>query len=123
MGDVIGIINQPNQLSKAFLLELEREIREVYAGDSRPWVIGYSGGKDSTTALQLVWNALLGLPAEMRTKPVYVISSDTLVETPKMVEYVDGTLARMDEQGYTRSERLILGKRHWTRLSSTFNAV
>jgi DNA sulfur modification protein DndC len=97
MGDVIGIINQPNQLSKAFLLELEREIREVYAGDSRPWVIGYSGGKDSTTALQLVWNALLGLPAEMRTKPVYVISSDTLVETPKMVEYVDGTLARMDE--------------------------
>jgi DNA sulfur modification protein DndC len=97
MTTVIGIINQPNQLTKAFLTELEAEIREVYCGDARPWVIGYSGGKDSTTALQLVWNSLLGLEPEKRTKPVYVISSDTLVETPKMVEYVDGTLARMDQ--------------------------
>jgi len=97
MGTVIGIINQPNQLTKTFLTELQAEIREVYCGDGRPWVIGYSGGKDSTTALQLVWNALLGLAPERRTKPVYVISSDTLVETPKMVEYVDGTLAKMDQ--------------------------
>ena len=97
MATVIGIINQPNQLTKALLTELEAGIREVYCGDARPWVIGYSGGKDSTTALQLVWNALLGLEPEKRTKPVYVISSDTLVETPKMVEYVDGTLARMDQ--------------------------
>jgi DNA sulfur modification protein DndC len=97
MATVIGIINQPNQLTKAFLTELEAEIREVYCGDARPWVIGYSGAKDSTTALQLVWNALLGLEPEKRNKPVYVISSDTLVETPKMVQYVDGTLARMDQ--------------------------
>ena len=102
MATVIGIINQPNQLTKAFLTNLEAEIREVYCGDARPWVIGYSGGKDSTTALQLVWNALLGLEPEKRTKPVYVISSDTLVETPKMVEYVDGTLARMDQAAKTQ---------------------
>lgn len=97
MTSVIGIIKKPSQLSKEFLSELESEIREVYTGDARPWVIGYSGGKDSTTALQLVWNALLGLPAELRSKPVYVISSDTLVETPKMVEYVDGALARIGQ--------------------------
>jgi DNA sulfur modification protein DndC len=97
MATVIGIINQPNQLTKALLLELEAEIRDVYCGDARPWVIGYSGGKDSTTALQLVWNALLGLEPDLRNKPVYVISSDTLVETPKMVEYVDGTLEKMDQ--------------------------
>ena len=54
-----------------------REIREVYLSDSRPWVIGYSGGKDSTCALQLVWTALLGLPPEQRLKPVYVITSAT----------------------------------------------
>lgn len=80
-----------------------REIREVYLSDSRPWVVGYSGGKDSTCTLQMVWTALAALPAEQRTKPVYVITSDTLVETPVIVRYIDVTLARIDaaaaEQG------------------------
>ena len=53
--------------------------------DSRPWVLGYSGGKDSSCVLQLVWQALAKLPENKRTKPVYVISSDTLVETPAIV--------------------------------------
>ena len=75
---------------------MEEEIRAVYLGDARPWVIGYSGGKDSTTTLQLVWTALRAIPVESRTKPVYVISSDTLVETPKIVEYVDRTLAQIN---------------------------
>lgn len=71
------------------------EIQEVYLSDERPWVIGYSGGKDSTCTLQLVWSALLALPPEKRTKPVYVISSDTLVETPIIVRYIDVTLDRI----------------------------
>lgn len=72
-----------------------REIREVYLSDSRPWVVGYSGGKDSTCALQMVWTALLALPLEQRRKPIYVISSDTLVETPVIVRYIDITLERI----------------------------
>lgn len=72
-----------------------REIQQVYLSDSRPWVVGYSGGKDSTCALQMVWKALLGLPPEQRQKPVYVISSDTLVETPVIVRYIDVTLERI----------------------------
>lgn len=71
------------------------EIREQYAADDRPWVLGFSGGKDSTTALQLVWHALAGLPEERRRKPVYVISGDTLVETPVIVDYLRGTLDRI----------------------------
>jgi DNA sulfur modification protein DndC len=74
-----------------------QEIREVYLSDNRPWVVGYSGGKDSTCALQMVWKALLGLPAEQRRKPVYVISSDTLVETPVIVRYIDVTLERIEK--------------------------
>jgi DNA sulfur modification protein DndC len=69
------------------------EIRQVYRQHNFPWVIGYSGGKDSTTALQLVWRALEGLPPAERTKPVYVISSDTLVETPMIVDYITDALA------------------------------
>ena len=72
-----------------------REIREIYLSDNRPWVVGYSGGKDSTCTLQMVWTALSALPAEQRKKPIYVISSDTLVETPVIVRYIDVTLARI----------------------------
>ena len=72
--------------------EREASIRRAYLRDERPWVIGYSGGKDSTCALQLIWRALAGLPAADRTKPVYVLSSDTLVETPVIVDYIDRAL-------------------------------
>jgi DNA sulfur modification protein DndC len=76
---------------------LSEEIRRVYLADERPWVIGYSGGKDSTTALQLIWAAIAKLSLEERRKPLYVIASDTLVETPKIVDYIDSSLARMND--------------------------
>lgn len=72
------------------------EIRQLYRQQPFPWVIGYSGGKDSTTTLQLIWRALEGLPSEERTKPVHVISSDTLVETPKIVDYINDALDRIN---------------------------
>lgn len=64
------------------------EIKEAYHHDSRPWILGYSGGKDSTTTLQLVWNALMEIPKEERIKNIHVISSDTLVETPFIRDYL-----------------------------------
>ena len=76
--------------------DIHREIQEVYLKNARPWVIGYSGGKDSTTALQLIWYALAELPPEERKYPVYVISSDTLVETPIIVNYIVNTLERIE---------------------------
>jgi DNA sulfur modification protein DndC len=84
-------------IDSAAIEEKCREIREVYLSDARPWVVGYSGGKDSTCALQLVWTALSALPIAQRTKPVYVISSDTLVETPVIVRYIDVTLERIEK--------------------------
>lgn len=77
--------------------EIHQEIQQVYLQNARPWVIGYSGGKDSTTALQLVWYALKELPPEERKYPVYVISSDTLVETPVIVSYITNTLDRLEK--------------------------
>ena len=41
------------------LEELIEEIEYVYKSDKRPWVIGYSGGKDSTTVVELVYKMLL----------------------------------------------------------------
>ena len=34
------------------------EIQQVYLGDSRPWILGFSGGKDSTCMIQVIWSAL-----------------------------------------------------------------
>lgn len=73
------------------------EIRQVYLADQRPWVIGFSGGKDSTATLQLVWYALLGLKQSERRKHVYVISGDTLVETPVIIDYLTQGLNSINE--------------------------
>lgn len=67
---------------KTIALLIER-IQDLYRADAIPWVIGYSGGKDSTAVLQLIWMAVKLLPPEERSKPVHVISTDTLVENPK----------------------------------------
>jgi DNA sulfur modification protein DndC len=71
------------------------EICELYLADSIPWVIGYSGGKDSSATLQLVWLAIAKLPATERTKTIHVISTDTLVEQPVVARWVETSLNRM----------------------------
>lgn len=73
------------------------DVRAVYLADRRPWVVGYSGGKDSTATLQLVWLALADLPPKKRRKTVYVISSDTFVETPVIVRHIDENLAKIND--------------------------
>jgi DNA sulfur modification protein DndC len=83
---------------KGAISALQREIATLYCSDETPWVIGYSGGKDSTAVLQLVWLALASIPVEQRTKPVYVISTDTLVENPIVALWVSKSLLKMGEQ-------------------------
>jgi DNA sulfur modification protein DndC len=85
------------------LADIYEEIRQTYLKYDYPWVIGYSGGKDSTTALQLVWIALEALPIEQRTKPVYIISTDTLVETPVIVDYTLDTLRLINQEAQKRN--------------------
>ncbi|MFC5382122.1 DNA phosphorothioation system sulfurtransferase DndC [Aquipuribacter nitratireducens] len=77
---------------------LVAQTQELYRADGVPWVIGYSGGKDSTAVLQIVWQALQGLQPEQRTKPVHVISTDTLVENPVVAAWVTHSLEVMAEE-------------------------
>jgi DNA sulfur modification protein DndC len=84
-------------LKQKSLAEIYDEIARVYLANNLPWVIGFSGGKDSTAALQLVWYALLRLPPEKRTKHIYVVSSDTLVEAPAIVERIDTNRHRINQ--------------------------
>jgi DNA sulfur modification protein DndC len=77
---------------------VKHDIKEEYrASHNRPWIIGFSGGKDSTLVLHLVVESLLELPASQRTRPVYVVANDTLVESPIVQTYVDGILGFLDQ--------------------------
>lgn len=74
----------------------------MYADTSfRPWIIGFSGGKDSTVLLTLVWLALRKIkrdaiaPFQLR-RPIYVVCNDTLVENPIIATYVDEVLKQIE---------------------------
>ena len=80
------------------LPDLILEIQNLYLEDTKPWVIGFSGGKDSTTILSLIYVALKKLRKSDRHKHIYVVSSDTLVETPMVVDMVNTTIALINKQ-------------------------
>lgn len=73
-------------------------IQDIYLQDTAPWICGYSGGKDSTAVVQLVWYALRELPKEKRHKPVHIISTDTLVESPVVAAWANSSLNKMKVQ-------------------------
>lgn len=80
------------------LPDLIQEIQSLYLEDEKPWVVGFSGGKDSTTILSLIYVAIQKLKPSVRHKHIYVISSDTLVETPMVVDMINGVLDLINEK-------------------------
>jgi DNA sulfur modification protein DndC len=81
----------------------------------RPWIIGFSGGKDSTVLLTLVWRALekvkkeLPYPYQLR-RPVYVVCNDTMVENPVITEYVDDVLLKIGKEARNQDLPIIVQK-------------
>lgn len=84
-------------ITKAEIEGLMDTIRNLYLSDEIPWVVGYSGGKDSSATLQLVWLALSKLSEKQRFKPVHVIHTDTLVESPIVERWAERSLEKMRE--------------------------
>lgn len=97
----------------------------MYAGDlHRPWIIGFSGGKDSTVLLTLVWIALrrirenVDVPFQLK-RPVYVVCNDTMVENPIITNYVEGILAKI-ETGARDQDLPIYVKKTTPKLDESF---
>ena len=65
--------------------DIIEDIKEQYLerDNNIPWIIGFSGGKDSTTVLTLVWRALLLIREEIGQesilRQVFVVNNDNLV--------------------------------------------
>lgn len=76
--------------------EIIETLRDLYLLDARPWVIGYSGGKDSTVIVSLAFEAVASLPPEARTKEIAVVCTDTRVEIPAVVQRVSAELDAMN---------------------------
>lgn len=88
---------------------LENEIIDQYLFDDsdRPWIIGFSGGKDSTMLLQLVWNALKKVEPYLLKRKVYIVCNDTLVENPRIVKFINKTLDRIKKAANTQDLSMI----------------
>ena len=84
-------------ITKDVIEGLKETIRNLYLADDIPWVIGYSGGKDSTATLQLVWLALQEMDREKLKKTVHIINTDTLVESPIIEKWVENALDIMQK--------------------------
>ena len=75
--------------------DIKTSLSELYLSDERPWLVGFSGGKDSTMLASLIFDAALSVPHEKRKKLISVLCTDTRVEIPAIVEMVEGTLDKM----------------------------
>ena len=87
--------NTGTTITKEIIEGLMETVRNLYLADDIPWVIGYSGGKDSTATLQLVWLAIKDLPAAQRKKTIHIINTDTMVESPVVAKWAQDSLLRM----------------------------
>jgi DNA sulfur modification protein DndC len=74
------------------------QMRELYLQDRRPILVGFSGGKDSSFMLTLLWRMLESLEPSQRQKPIHLLSADTLVEAPHFAEYLYRSLQTIERQ-------------------------
>lgn len=90
-------------ITKELIDKMKETIQNLYLADEIPWVIGYSGGKDSTATLQLVWLSLMDLPKEELKKTIHIINTDTLVESPIVSNWAQNSLKKMNEAANEQS--------------------
>jgi len=101
MNSITSNDNTHKLITKDTINGLMETVRSLYLADDIPWVIGYSGGKDSTATLQLVWLSIKGLPMEQRKKTIHIINTDTLVESPVVARWAQQSLDKMRDAAKT----------------------
>lgn len=88
----------PSAVYAEKLKSIRRELRDEYLQPhAKPWIIGFSGGKDSTLLAQLVVECLLSVPPDERKRRVFIVSNDTLVESPVFQQFVDKILDQLND--------------------------
>jgi PP-loop superfamily ATP-utilizing enzyme len=55
--------------------DIKGSLQQLYLEDKRPWLVGFSGGKDSTMLASLIFDVVVAIPAEQVCRPVYRLLS------------------------------------------------
>lgn len=78
--------------------DLVQSVKSEYLSEDQqyPWIVGFSGGKDSTVVAHAVFEALAAIPPSRRTRPVHVVSNDTMVESPLVMAHLDEVTAQIN---------------------------
>lgn len=77
---------------------IRQELRAEYLQPhDKPWMIGFSGGKDSTLLAHLVLECLMSVAPDERKRRVFIVSNDTLVESPIFQSFVDRLLGQLKD--------------------------
>ena len=79
--------------------EIIQHVKDEYLSSVQryPWIVGFSGGKDSTVVAHAVFEALRAIPPSQRTRPVHVVSNDTLVESPLVMAHLDEVTTQIQD--------------------------
>lgn len=88
------------------LEQVIQSLRQLYLDDPRPWMVGFSGGKDSTLVAHLIFDAVRSIPEHQRLKDIHFLCTDTRVEIPAVVETIEGTLNKMQRASDTEGLRI-----------------
>jgi DNA sulfur modification protein DndC len=72
-------------------LDVIEDVKKEYLSESQkyPWVIGFSGGKDSSLMAHAVFQMLTEIKPSQRIRHVYIVSNDTLVESPLVIGHLN----------------------------------
>ena len=86
------------EILRGKLRSIRQELRSEYLKPhDKPWMIGFSGGKDSTLLAHLALECLMAVAPDERKRRVFIVSNDTLVESPIFQSFVDRLLGQVAE--------------------------
>jgi DNA sulfur modification protein DndC len=79
--------------------DIVRLVKDEYLSDAQhyPWIVGFSGGKDSSLVAHAVFEALQAIPPSARTRPVHIVSNDTLVESPFVMAHLNKVTRQIEQ--------------------------
>lgn len=75
-----------------------------------PWIFAFSGGKDSTLLLHLAYEVILSIEPSLRTRPLYIVANDTLVESPLVINHLNKSLHEIREGARRHNLPVIIEK-------------
>lgn len=123
--ETMGVHSTTNEAS-AFkklgkrLASIRRVLKAEYQKNHEdPWVFAFSGGKDSTLLLHLAYEVILSIAPKKRTRQLYVVSNDTRVESPLVIDHLDKSLVAIQE-GAVRDNIPIVIEKTMPNVDQTF---